>query len=243
MLRMGPLAARIWDLIAADISQYAVFAIVTLLVSLSALEAYSSEASAFQRYLGKIHPQIVLLLLFLIGLVLFSLLLKDGTFAIYRSGNYKGILLALALAVPFAIVAISVDIKFPFPKDMNVAYPNSLFFYPAIGYVAEFVFHVLPFGLLYLLLGRVFSGTDEQRIIWVSLLSAALLEPIFQVAYASSEDSRGVLVFVAVHLFLINTAQLMLFKSFDFLSMYAFRLSYYLLWHIVWGYARLRILF
>jgi hypothetical protein len=64
-------------LVAAEYIQYAAFAIVTLCVSLSALKAYSSEASAFQRYLGRIHPLIVLLLLFLVGLLLFSFLLND----------------------------------------------------------------------------------------------------------------------------------------------------------------------
>ena len=37
--------------------------------------------------------------------------------------------------------------------------------------------------------------------------------------------------------------ELLIFKRYDFIAMYAFRLVYYLIWHIVWGYARLRSLF
>ena len=38
-------------------------------------------------------------------------------------------------------------------------------------------------------------------------------------------------------------AQLLIFKKYDFNSMYAFRLVYYLFWHIGWGHLRLRLLF
>lgn len=37
--------------------------------------------------------------------------------------------------------------------------------------------------------------------------------------------------------------RLALFKRYDFVTMYTFRLVYYLLWHIVWGVIRLRLLF
>lgn len=234
--------SKIWGLLTGEYIQYSAFAVLTLLVSLFAIKAYADAPEAFQRYLGRIHPLIVLTGLFLIGLALFSLLMKAGDFAVYRIGEYTGILVAAGLAVPLAAVAIFVDTKVPFPQDMNVAFPTSIFFYPAIGYVVELAFHLVPFSLIYLLLGRLFNGADGNWIVWVSILGAAVIEPIFQVVYATGE-SRGVVVFVGVHLLVINLVQLILFARYDFYSMYAFRLSYYLFWHILWGYARLRILF
>jgi hypothetical protein len=41
----------------------------------------------------------------------------------------------------------------------------------------------------------------------------------------------------------INLVQLTLFRRYDFLTMYAFRLVYYLVWHVAWGHLRLQVLF
>ena len=243
MSRMTDLTAKIWGMAANEYFQYTVFTLITLLVSLSAIKAYSTVPAAFRKYLGGVHPLLVVFVLFIIGLILLSFLMQDGEFAVFRKGNYKGILTAAALTIPFAVVVILVDTKYPFPKDMNVLYPDSIFFYPVMGYIVEILFHLLPFGLLYLLLGRIFSGTDGGWIIWVSIMGAALIEPVLQVVYSSSSDSPGIPIFVGVHLLLINIVQLILFVKFDFLSMYSFRLFYYLLWHIIWGYLRIGILF
>ena len=243
MFRITELAAKIWGMAANEYFQYAVFTIITLLVSLATIKIYSAEASAFRRYLDGINPLLVIFILFIVGIILFSFLMQDGKFAVYRKGNYKGILTAAALTIPFAVVVVTVDMKYPFPEKMNVPYPNSIFFYPVMGYIVEILFHLLPFGLLYLSLVKLLSGVDESWIVWISLLGAALIEPVFQVAFAGPEESRGILIFVGIHLFLFNIVQLMLFVKFDFLSMYSFRLFYYLVWHIIWGYARLSILF
>lgn len=42
-------------------------------------------------------------------------------------------------------------------------------------------------------------------------------------------------LFVAVHVFLITVVELWLLKRYDFATMFAFRLLYYLYWHIGWG--------
>ena len=235
--------SKSWKILSEEDIQYYVFIILSLIVLFLTVKVYSSNSSAFQRYFGRIHPLVVLIVLFISALILFSLLLQDGNFAIYRSGNYKGILIAVGWAVPFAAAMIFVDTKFPFPSNMNIPYPDSLFFYPAMGYVVELLFHVLPFSFIYLILGSVFKDSDQLRIVWVSLLIVALLEPIFQVLFATSQDTRGVLAYVGLHLFLINIVQLLLFRRYDFVTMYSFRFSYYLLWHVVWGHLRLSILF
>jgi hypothetical protein len=234
---------KVWRLVVDEYFQFAVFTLIALVVTIFTIKAYSTDSSAFKRYMGGIHPLVVLTILFIIGLVLFSFLTKDGEFAVYRKGNIKGILLATALGIPFALVMVFVDTKYPFSENMNVAYPNSIFFYPAIGYVVELLFHLLPFGLLYILLGRIFASPESQWIIGISILGAAIIEPLFQILFPGSQQLRGVLAYVGIHLLITNIIQLLLFVKYDFVSMYAFRLSYYLIWHIIWGYMRLGILF
>jgi hypothetical protein len=199
--------------------------------------------SSFEKYFGKIHPLLVVSILCLLGLILFSFLLLDGRFAVYRPGNYRGLLIAIGLALPFAAVMILVDRLSPYPADINVAYPASLFFYPAIAYVVEILFHLLPFCLIYFSLSSIFGKAQNATIIWVSILIVAVLEPVFQLVLGAGQNSTWVLAYLGLHLFLFSLVQLLLFRRYDFITMYAFRLSYYAIWHIVWGHLRLGLLF
>lgn len=235
--------SELWRLISEETLQYIVFLSLSVIVFILTCIAHLSNSSSFQRYFSTIHPLLVVFILFILGLILFSFLLSDGQFAIYGRGNYKGILLSIGLAVPFAAVMILVDRKVPFPVDMNVPFPDSLVFYPAIGYVVEIVFHVLPFCLIYFILGLLLSGSSSIGIVWVSVLIVALIEPIFQVVLTSGQNSVWAVAYVGFHLFLINIVQLLLFRRYDFVTMFSFRFSYYVLWHILWGHLRLDLLF
>ena len=48
---------------------------------------------------------------------------------------------------------------------------------------------------------------------------------------------------MGLHLFVFGMIQLSLFKRYGFVAMYTCRLAYYAVWHIIWGYLRLQLLF
>jgi hypothetical protein len=48
---------------------------------------------------------------------------------------------------------------------------------------------------------------------------------------------------VGVFVFVFTPVELYVFRRYDFMSMYAFRLVFYMWWHVTWGYLRLRWLF
>lgn len=235
--------SKLTKLITEESSQYFVFLGMVGIVLILTVVVYSRDPASFQRYFGAVHPLIVLLGLSIIGLVLFSILLADGTFAIYRNGNIQGVLIGLGLAIPFAVVMILVDRMYPFPADMNVPIPEAILFYPAIGFVVELLFHLLPFCLIYFSLAALFQAWGNPSVIWVAILIVALLEPAFQVYFTAGGNTPGVVAYVGVHLLLFNLVQLLLFRRYDFVTMYAFRFSYYILWHILWGHLRLNLLF
>ena len=138
---------------------------------------------------------------------------------------------------------ILVDRLSPFPKHINIAFPISLSFYPVMAFVVEILFHLLPIGLLlFLFLGTVETASLD-RVIRIIFLIAALIEPVFQVVLGKGQNNSLVLAYLGVHLFMFNYVQLLLFRRYDFISMYSFRISYYVLWHIVWGHFRLKLLF
>lgn len=224
--------------------QFTIYIIISLVVIFFAGVLDIRNAQIFQPYIGRTNPIIAVLLTALIGLILFICLLSRGWFAIYQIGNQSGLLVAAGLAGLLALAMILFDSRFPFPADINVPYPDSLLFYPTVGFVVDILFHVLPVTLILFGLTSLFTHMRFESAVWITLVSVALLEPIYQTVLALPRGYPGwFLVVVAVHIFLINICQLLIFKRYDFVSMYSFRLVYYLLWHIVWGHIRLRLIF
>jgi len=225
--------------------QYLVF--IGLSIGVAGLTGigYFSNHLLFQRFLGRINPFVAILFIIFLGVVLLSFLLSRGWFAIFRKKNLKGLLRRSGLAALFALAAILVDLKVVLPAGMNIVFPVSLAFYPVMGFIVEIFFHVLPLSLI-LLIQILLSGDKSQsKLFWgIGIFMVSLLEPILQVMAGYSRPVPSwILVWTGMHVFFINLTQLIIFKRHDFVSMYSFRLVYYLIWHIIWGVVRLRVLF
>ena len=179
------------------------------------------------------------------GVILFTFLLYRGWFAIYNKENLAGLFRYSGLAALFVIISILVDLKVGFPVDMNILFPKSLLFYPVIGFLVEILFHVLPLSILLISLTTILKNISYTSILWICILFVALLEPTFQAMPMASSNHfpSWAVAIVWLNIFIFNLSQLLIFKHYDFISMYSFRLVYYLFWHIGWGYIRLKLLF
>ena len=103
---------------------------------------------------------------------------------------------------------------------------------------------MFPLALLLAVLQPRLGKPVSGRLVWVCLVVAAFLEPLFQVAHGFADKPRPwVDAYVGLHVFVFNLAQLYVFRRYDFVSMFLCRIVYYLCWHIVWGYLRLQWLF
>jgi len=233
----------LWKLASEESLQYGVFIGLSLIVFVLTGMIYQSSRSSFQRFFGSLNPLLAVLIVIILGLSLLSFLLYKTQLAIYSQSDVKGRLLAAGLALLFAVVMILVDRAVVFPADLNVPFPHSLAFYPVMGYVAEIIFHVLPLVLLYFFLNALLGEMSPARLLWVSILIVALIEPIFQIRPFAGQYSNWTVASVGLHIFLLNLVQLLIFRRYDFVTMYSFRLVYYLLWHILWGHLRLSLLF
>lgn len=160
-------------------------------------------------------------------------------------GHRPGYTVAVVAATALAVVAAAVDLTIPFPEDMNRAWPESLLYYPSVALVAEVVLHLAPLAALLALTGWRFEpneGLDGRALIAIG--AVALTETFFQVvASAAGDDDPRLLPFVAIHLTVIGVIELALLRRSGLGPMLTLRLTYYLWWHIVWGNARLSILF
>ena len=231
------------DLISSERNQVLIFLVISLFVAILTGILYVRNAFLFQAFFGKLNPLLVIFIVILLGTILSVFLLSRGWFVVYKAGEYKGILVAAGLAALPGLVIILIDLKAIFPEDVNRPFPDLLFFYPIFGFVVEVIFHMLPLALLLFILTSIFKLNFEKAI-WPCILVVALLEPIFQTVLGFSRPyPTWVTGCIFANILLINLFQLSIFKHYDFVSMFSFRLVYYLIWHIVWGYARLNLLF
>ena len=90
------------------------------------------------------------------GVVSVGPLQSRGWFQLRTAQTLRGVRFAAVIATVFGIWQACADLFVTrFPKDINVPAPQSLLFYPAIGYVVEVVFHALPLALLLVALDRL----------------------------------------------------------------------------------------
>jgi hypothetical protein len=202
-----------------------------------------SLPSAFRPYFGNLDPILATAVAVAVAAGSLAYLTSRGGFAFSAPAKrVEGRRVAATVATLFAVVTIAVDLAGGFPEDINVRLPEALLFYPVMAFVVEAVFHLAPLALLLLTLVSGLGKEARGRVMAGCVAAVVVLEPAFQV-WASGLDALWVNGFLAVHLLAFNAVQLWLFRRYDFLTMYAFRLVYYLHWHIVWGYLRLHVLF
>jgi len=224
--------------------QNRVFAALSIGIAAWAEPGYLLNKNLFKNYFGEVHPVLVILVMGFLGIFLTSFLLMQNGFAIFSKTQARGRSAGFVLAAGLAVMAILVDIVVKFPADMNLLFPESLLFYPVIGFCVEIVFHVLPLSILLWIFTGLFRHTNPVKILWVSLVIVAFIEPFFQaVSGLSANLPAWVPFWVGLHVFLINITQLVIFKRHGFIWMYLFRLAYYFFWHMAWGYFRLQVLF
>ena len=152
--------------------QYLAFGALSLgALSLTAISSFSS-GTPFQRYFGTIAPLLLVALVAALGFVSLSLLRSFGRFEIFVPGKIRrGMVFAAIFATLFAIAVVSADYLIRFPKDMNVPPPQSLYFYPAIGYVVEVAFHHQ-----FQLVKRHTDSVIRDPVLW-KIVGANLLAP------------------------------------------------------------------
>jgi len=236
---------KVRDVIRKEEGQLLVYACLSgIVLGLTAI-AYSIDTLVFRKLLGGTNPIVVGLLICAVGFLLLTVLISRGWFWVYRKGNLNGLLYSSGLAAAFGLVAILADYALRFyAADINVRFPESLLFYPAMGFYAEILFQVLPLTLALIILSRLSKGEDGWRNVWIAILVASLFEPVFQVLpLVSGRFPLWFAFFEFLRIFLIIVSQLSFFRRYDFVTMCWFRIVYYLFWHISWGYLRVGLLF
>ena len=220
--------------------QYVAFGVLSLVASgfTGVLSLSQGGARFFEAYFGSSPPLLAIALTVLVEFVSLAFLQSRGWFEICGSRSARGAGVSAALATLFGVWQVCADVFMTrFPKDINVPPPQSLLFYPVMAYVVEVVFHAVPLALLLAPLGRSIRKPNTAIVIWLCIVFVSSLEPVLVHLRTGSS------VYVGGFVFMFTLVELDVFLRYDFISMYAFRLVFYLWWHIAWGYVRLRWIF
>lgn len=235
---------KIRELVRAKRLQYLVFIGISLTIVGLTGAAYSLDRSTFGQFIGDLNPIAPMILIVTLGIVLTLYLDSKGWFSIWTKADLRGVPFWLALAAVFALITVLIDLKFVLPEDINVPFPESLLYYPSMGLAAEVLFHLLPITLILFALTSRFRDTDLKRSIWIGILAVAFVEPLFQIVVGLSEPQPlWTSISLGLNLYFFSLSQLRVFERYGFIWMYAMRLVYYVLWHLVWGFYRLDLLF
>ena len=202
-----------------------------------------AAAPHFGRFIGELSPVAVITAASIVGGLCLGLLRTLDGFAVMEGREtLKGIGISALAATVRGCLAIGIDLVFRYPAGINVPVPQALLFYPAVGLVAEVVFHLVPLTLLLLVTKPLRSRFGQNRLTIAAIALVTIAEPVFQAMFDVDPFSgRSIATFFNVSL--IAGLQLLVFRRFDFVTMYAFRMIYYTYWHIIWGVIRLQVLF
>lgn len=223
--------------------QFAAYFLLFLVALIFTIILLPLSGGYFRKYLGDMNAIVVLVVATVAGAAALWFLLSRYDFVLFLGrGTLRGLVLSAVLATVLGIAIVIADFFIRYPQDTNVPVPQAFLFYPAVGFVAELIFHVIPLALLLLILNPLGGSIGEGRVMWIAILLVATVEPAFQVLFEGKPFTWGA-AYTFVHVFAISFLQLYVFWRYDFISMYSFRLFYYAYWHILWGVIRLRVLF
>ncbi len=224
-------------------TQFKLLISLSLLIFSFTVVLYLSDPFIFNPFFGQLNPIILVFLILILGFFLLSYL-DSQDFCIYTHDNLKVLLLSVIVAPLLALNVILIDLNFNYSEDINVLLPHSLLYYPTMGFIVEILFHIAPLSLiLYFLTNRNKKKILEKKI-WFTILVIPIIEPLFQIIFGTSVVfPLWIIILFGIHLYFFNLFQLVIFKKYGFLSMFLFRMGYYMIWHILWGYLRLIIIY
>ena len=225
----------------SDSAPVGMAAAAVFLAALAASAVLSRSSGNVYRFLfDDLDPLLVTAAAAVLGVAALRHLALLGWFQAAAASGRR-LVLASVLGATLTIPVIVVDLFGGFPADMNVRFPESLLFYPSIAVVAESAFHLVPLALI--ATAWRWTSLDLSRTRLFSIGIAALIEPTLQVVWGSAMSPAWANACVGIHLLVFNVVALEIFRRSGFVALYAFRVGYYVIWHIVWGYVRLPLLF
>ena len=141
------------------------------------------------------------------------------------------------LGLLVAVVEIIISLEQKLPKDIHVPFPYSIPVYLTGGIFLEMLYHFIPIILLTWLVSDILLKKKWQsQVFWIFAILLSLWEPTMQIIGMLNMEMITSLLFsimLFIFIFVANMVPLALFRKYGFLAPVVFRISDYLLWHVI----------
>jgi hypothetical protein len=160
-----------------------------------------------------------------------------------RVSHRQRFFIPVLLGISFSVAFIAHDLLTHYSRIMaaqhgvaraNIDFPVSLLIYPAGAVVVEVFYRLFALPLLLWLGSNVLlNGRGQMPLFVVLAILTSLIEPLTQDLDALS---LGVTAFGSLFAldFMLNVAQVVLFRKYGFLAAIVMRVAFYLIWHVVY---------
>ncbi|MDQ1638540.1 MAG: hypothetical protein QOF62_1879 [Pyrinomonadaceae bacterium] len=153
--------------------------------------------------------------------------------------NRQRFLIPAAIGIVYGLVTIIIDLRNPSPVHLKL--PLSIPFYTYGALLLEIMLRLFTIPLLvWLFSNLILRGRWQTKVFWLAAIIAALYEPLPHMREQLNGVSGVAVFFVFIKwaiepLFLANVLTGWLFRKYGFLAAFIMRLSFYLVWHIIYG--------
>lgn len=156
-----------------------------------------------------------------------------------KVSNRQRFLIPVVIGLVYGVVTVIIDLRNPSPVHLKL--PLSIPFYTYGALLLEIMLRLFAIPLLvWLFSNLLLRGKWQTKVFWLAVVVAALYEPLPHIREQLSGVSGLAVLLVLIKwaiepLFLANVLTGWLFRKYGFLAALAMRLSFYLVWHIIYG--------
>ncbi len=155
-----------------------------------------------------------------------------------RISNRQRFVIPLLTGLVFGILNIIIALLMELDVPM-VEFPFSIPVYMSVGILMEILLHLIPIVFLFWFLSNVILRKRWQyQVFWVVAILFSLMEPVLQTIGMFQMGIISDISFAAIlftFVFAANMVPIHFFRMHGFLATVVWRLSFYFIWHIVWG--------
>jgi hypothetical protein len=155
-----------------------------------------------------------------------------------RISNRQRFVIPLLTGLVFGILNIIIALLMELDVPM-VEFPFSIPVYMSVGILMEILLHLIPIVFLFWFLSNVILRKRWQyQVFWVVAILFSLMEPVLQTIGMFQMGIISDISFAAIlftFVFAANMVPIYFFRMYGFLAPVVWRLSFYFIWHIVWG--------
>ncbi len=182
---------------------------------------------------------LVVLILGIIGLLLYKKI-KLPKFDNKKIRQSKTLLYSIGFGLVFSTILVIIDF-FAKIGDISVGLPLAPLFYIWGAISSEVIFRLFGISLFIWLFGNIILKKKyKEKVYWIGAIVLSLLATTTMLSAFSNpsiiinKPSTFLLTLFGLVTFLTEMFAFKLLKKYGFLSNLIFRLSFYLVWHIIW---------